>query len=56
MREAMLPVFGMSFVLAFNVFLYIEFGLKTALISLSVFLLISSVKILRVFLRGVTND
>lgn len=47
MKEMMMPIVGMSLMLFFNMFLYLEFGLKTVLISLTVFLLISLVVLRR---------
>jgi len=46
-KEMMMPIVGMSLMLFFNMFLYLEFGLKTVLISLTVFLLISLVVLRR---------
>lgn len=47
MKEMMMPIVGVSLMLFFNMFLYLEFGLKTVLISLTVFLLISLVVLRR---------
>lgn len=47
MKEMMIPIVGVSLMLFFNMFLYLEFGLKTVVISLTVFLLISLVQLRR---------
>lgn len=46
-KERTIPVIGVSLMLFFNMFLYLEFGLKTVIISLTVFLLISLLQLRR---------
>lgn len=47
LKEMMISIVGMSLMLFFNMFLYLEFGLKTVVISLTVFILISLVQLRR---------